>query len=344
MSWKLNGASVEVAFIAGRAMADGSPTGKGRARLVPPRSGRLPVSVFRPFTSLFAALGLAFTLPACAQPAPAVQAQQDADPALWVVRDKDTTIYLFGTIHVLKPGLSWFDEAVKKAFDRSGTLVLEMVEPDQETQQKIVISKAFAKGGPPLTEKLPEDKRAAFVKALEDNKLPRAQFERMQPWFAAISLSVLPVQKLGYDAGNGPEGVLTTAAKAQKKQVMGLETFEGQMSIFDSLSEKAQLDLLNSTVEELPKAGEMMDRMVTDWAAGDPDGLAETMNEGLKDSPEVGKALLADRNAKWAAWIAERMRTPGRVFIAVGAGHLAGPQSVQAQLGKYKLKAVRIKY
>ena len=299
--------------------------------------------MFRSFTSLFASAGLAFSLPACAQPAPAVQ-QQDADPALWVVQDKDTTIYLFGTIHVLKPGMSWFDEAVKKAFDRSGTLVLEMVEPDQETQQRVVVSKAFDTKGPPLMEKLPAEQRVAFRQALSENNLSSASFERMQPWFAAISLSVLPIQKLGYDARNGPEGVLTRAAKTQKKQVIGLETFEGQMSIFDSLSQKAQIDLLSSTIEELPKAGETMDRMVEDWAKGNPDGLAATMNESLKDSPEVHKALLVDRNAKWAAWIAERMRTPGRVFIAVGAGHLAGPQSVQAHLGKYKLKAVRVKY
>lgn len=286
--------------------------------------------------------GLAITLPACAQPAPA--AQQDADPALWVVRDKDTTIYLFGTIHVLKPGLSWFDEAVKKAFDRSGTLVLEMVEPDEDTQQRVLLSKAFAPDGPTLSEKLPEEKRAPFIKALADNKLPLASFDRMQPWFAAISLSVLPVQKLGYDAKNGPEVVLTRAAKAQKKQVIGLETFEGQMSIFDGLSEKAQVELLTSTIEEMPTAGETMNRMVTDWAKGDPDGLAATMNDNMKQSPEVAKALLADRNTQWAAWIAERMRTPGRVFVAVGAGHLAGPDSVQNKLQKYNLKAVRIHY
>ena len=342
MSWKLNGASVEVAFIARRAMADGSPTGKARARLSPPRRGRSQPLVFRSLTSVFASLGLAFALPACAEPAPVVK--QDAEPALWVVKDKDTTIYLFGTIHVLKPGLSWFDEAVKKAFDRSGTLVLEMVEPDAETQQKVVVSKAFDTKGPPLTEKLPEGKRAQFVKTLEENKLPLGSYERMQPWFAAISLSVLPVQKLGYDAKNGPEGILTRAAKAQKKQVMGLETFEGQLSIFDSLSQKAQIELLTSTIDELPKAGETMNRMVDNWAKGDPDALAATMNESLKESPEVAKALLVDRNAKWAAWIAERMRTPGRVFIAVGAGHLAGPDSVQAHLRKYKLKAVRVRY
>jgi uncharacterized protein YbaP (TraB family) len=298
--------------------------------------------VFRSLFPLFAAVGLSLALPACAQPAPV--AKQDADPALWVVRDRDTTIYLFGTIHVLKPGLTWFDEAVKAAFDRSGTLILEMVEPDEETQQRVVLAKAFDPAGAPLSEKLPPDKRPAFVKALEDNKLPLASFDRMQPWFAAISLSVLPVQKLGYDARNGPEGILTRAAKAQKKQLMGLETFEGQMSIFDSLSEKAQIDLLTSTVDELPTAGATMNKMVENWSKGDPDGLADTMNKDMKDSPEVKKALLTDRNAKWAAWIAERMRTPGRVFIAVGAGHLAGPDSVQAQLGKYRLKAVRVRY
>ena len=87
-----------------------------------------------------------------------------------------------------------------------------------------------------------------------------------------------------------------------------------------------------------------MDKMVDDWSRGDPDALAREMNKGLKDSPEVAKALLTDRNKQWAGWIAERMRTPGTVFIAVGAGHLAGANSVQEQLKAYKLDAVRVKY
>lgn len=298
--------------------------------------------MFRSVTAAFATLGLAFALPACAQPAPV--AAKDADPALWVVKDKDTTIYLFGTIHVLKPGLSWFDEAVKKAFDKSGTLVLEMVEPDQATQQKVVLSKAFALDGPTLSEQLPADKRPAFAKALKDNGLPLAQYDRMRPWFAAISLSILPLEKLGYDPANGPEGILTRAAKAQHKQVMGLETFEGQMSLFDKLSHKGQVDLLASTIDELPKAQENMDKMVADWAAGRPDELAKEMNASLKDTPEVAETLLINRNRQWAGWIAERMKKPGKVFIAVGAGHLAGPGSVQDQLQRYKLKAVRIRY
>lgn len=291
------------------------------------------------------ALLLALPLPACAQqqPKPAA-APQDADPALWVVKDKDTTVYLFGTIHVLRPGLSWFDEAVKKAFDSSQTLVLEMVEPDAQTQQRVVTGKAFAPAGTPLTEQLPLNYRPAFQKAMTDGGLPPMAYNRMRPWFAAITLSLLPVQKLGYDPANGPEKVLSDAARAAGKPVVGLETFEGQLGIFDRISPPAQLKLLESTLDELPTAETTFRKLVNAWAAGNPDGVATEMNDSLKDSPEVAKALLVDRNKKWAAWIAERMKRPGTVFIAVGAGHLAGSQSVQQQLGAYKLKAVRVRY
>ena len=298
-----------------------------------------------PFRAALSAFALSLALPACAQVAPKpAQAANDADPALWVVKDKDTTIYLFGTIHVLKPGMTWFDEAVKTAFDRSQQVVLELVMPDPAKMQTLVMATGVAKDGPTLTEQLPADKRAAYAKAVTDLGLPANAFDRFKPWLAATNLSIAPLSKLGYDAANGPEQVITAAAKAAGKPVVGLETFEGQLGIFDGLSKPAQVKLLESTIDELPSANATMDKMVADWARGDPDALAREMNKGLKDSPEVAKALLTDRNKRWAGWIAERMRTPGTVFIAVGAGHLAGANSVQEQLKAYKLDAVRVKY
>jgi uncharacterized protein YbaP (TraB family) len=185
----------------------------------------------------------------------------------------------------------------------------------------------------------------SLTKAMTETGIPAPAWEKMRPWFAAITLSIAPVQKMGFQAENGPEGVLTRAARAAGKQVTGLETFEGQLSIFDGLSQKGQVQLLESTIDELPTAGDTMQRMVDDWAKGDPDALAKEMNEAIKDSPEVAKTLLTDRNTRWAAWIAERMKRPGTVFVAVGAGHLAGPDSVQAQLAAaHKLKATRIAY
>jgi len=288
-------------------------------------------------------LALMLALPACAQTTPAKD-PNDADPALWVVKDADTTIYLFGTIHVLKPGLSWFDEAVKTAFDKSDQLMLEMVQPDPATMQQIVLKNGIVTTGPTLTEQLPADKRGAYLKAVADLGADPRNFDRMKPWLVGVTLSLAPIQKLGYDPKNGPETVLADAAKAANKPVAGLETAEQQIGYFNGLSQKAQIDFLTSTIDDLPKAGEEMAEMVDEWAKGDPDALARTMNESLKDSPEVAKTLLTDRNARWATWIKERMAKPGTVFIAVGAGHLAGGDSVQAQLAKQGIKAQRIAY
>lgn len=294
------------------------------------------------------ALGLLLALPACAQQPTAKapdRAANDADPALWVVKDKDTTVYLFGTIHVLKPGLSWFDEAVKTAFDRSNEVKLELVMPDQAAMTKLVMATGVAPAGAaPLTEQLPADKRPAFTKAVVDMGLPANALDRFRPWLAATQLSIAPLSKMGYDSANGPEAVITAAAKQAGKPLTGLETAEQQLGFFGSLSQPAQLQFLESTVDELPKLDETMATMVKEWADGDPDALAREMNDNLKDSPEVAKVLLTDRNARWAQWIKGRMAQPGTVFIAVGAGHLAGPDSVQAQLAKLGLKAERIRY
>ena len=292
---------------------------------------------------LFAAPG-ALAQQAPAAPAPAA-ATKDVDPALWVVKDADTTIYLFGTIHILRPGLSWFDEAVKKAFDESGELVTEIgVMPDPAAAQPLIMKYGFNPPGPTLTEKLPADKRAAFAKAVADLGLPQAAIDRFDPWLAAVQMSMLSVIRLGYDPKSGVEEALNTAAKAANKPISGLETMEQQFSFFDSLSEESQIAYLVETVDKLAEAGPMLDKMVAEWGEGDADGLAAVMNDGLKAAPQVGKVLLADRNARWAEWIQARLDKPGVVFVAVGAGHLAGGESVQTYLAKRQIKTTRIEY
>ena len=103
-----------------------------------------------------------------------------------------------------------------------------------------------------------------------------------------------------------------------------------------------QVAFLNSTVKELDQLGPMLDKMVVLWGKGDPDALAVTMNESLAATPELAKVLLWDRNARWADKIKERLRQPGTVFVAVGAGHLAGDHSVQEYLKLRGLTARRI--
>lgn len=289
--------------------------------------------------------GASAQAPAAAPPlAAAVQASTAADPALWVVKDADTTIYLFGTIHVLKPGLRWFDEGVKTAFDASQQLVLEMVQPKPAVMQGIIMKAGFTTEGPTLTEKLPEADRAAYLKALAGLGLPAAALDRADPWLAATQLSLIPVLRSGYDVTNGPETVLSAAAKAAGKPVIGLETAEQQIGYFDTLPEGLQIKFLASTVKDLPKVSSTLQTMVTDWSAGKPERLGKTLNEGMRETPEIGRILLADRNMRWADWLSARMGQPGTVFVAIGAGHLAGNDSVIAQLKRHKLKARRVKY
>jgi uncharacterized protein YbaP (TraB family) len=275
--------------------------------------------------------------------APAAYAQtRDADPALWVVKDADTTIYLFGSFHALKPGVVWFDDAVKTAFDKSDQLMLEMVEPDAATLQGMVVRMALNPNGPTVTEQLPADKRDAYTKAMTEAGVPPAMFDRFDPWLPAIAMTTASAARLGYDPALGVEKTLTAEANAAHKPIAGLETAEQQLGYFDGLPAPLQIKYLVSTIDDMDQMGPMLDKMVGEWSAGDPDALGRDMNESLRETPELGKVLLTERNARWAEWIEKRMAEPGTVFIAVGAGHLAGPDSVQAFLAKRNLKAERV--
>ncbi|MDX3908772.1 MAG: TraB/GumN family protein [Sphingobium sp.] len=286
--------------------------------------------ILRLILSLWLLLGLSTA--AHAQEVAAKPSEVSADPALWVVKDEDTTIYLFGSVHVLKPGTVWFDDEIKAAFDKSDELVLELVEPDQATMAQKVAALGIDPDGPPLTEKLQAKPRAAYVSAMTANGLPWQALEKFQPWMAGITLAVAPLGRLGYAADAGVEKTLTAAAKQAGKRIEGLETVDQQLGYFATLPENQQIAFLNATVAELPEMETTFARMIASWKKGEVDALAKEMNDSLEATPELAQVLLFNRNANWAKWIRARLDAPGTVFIAVGAGHLAGPQDVQDKL------------
>lgn len=296
--------------------------------------------MLKPLTRAAAALALLFAPLAHAQQAPL----KDADPALWVVKDRDTTIYLFGTVHVLKPGLGWFDEAVKKAFDRSRQVMLEIVEPDAATMEGLLIKLGMDANGPTISSQLPPDKLAAYRKILAELGAPVESYDHFKPWLPAVAISVGLLPKYGYDPQSGAEKVIAAAAKAAGKPLGGLETAEQQLGYFASLPRDRQLVFLEQTIDQVPDTAATLDQMVASWAKGDVRTLGIAMNKDVAGMPDMARILLTERNARWATWIAKRMRRPGTVFLAVGAGHLAGPNSVQAFLEKHHLHAMRINY
>ena len=263
-------------------------------------------------------------------------------PALWKVADEDTTIYLFGTVHALPDGVEWYRGSIETALGSADTLVTEIpadATSDPASQQAIAMQ-AMLPEGETLRGILGEEQSAKYEAALTGFGLPVNAFDRFEPWFAGMTMAVLPLLKNGWTAESGVENVVeTNAGEAVARDA--LETVEYQIGVFDNLPQDTQIEFLMSTIDNIDQLVPLMDEMLAEWVAGDADGLAELMNRSLTD-PALAKALLYDRNANWAEWIDERMDTPGTVFIAVGAGHLAGEKSVQDYLAGRDIAVTRV--
>lgn len=261
-------------------------------------------------------------------------------PALWQVADKDTTIFLFGTVHALpKDGADWYDARIERAFAASDELVTEVDIANVANSGQSLQAAGMLPEGQSLRAMMAPADRMKFEESLVGLGLPIEAMDRFEPWYAAMTLSLLPVMRAGYDPETGAESKLTAAADGKRKAA--LETVQQQIDLFDGLPMEAQLSFLRETVNSINKAATTLDAMVAEWMKGDADALAALLNEEL-DDPVLYKRLLTDRNAHWAQWIDQRLDRPGTVFVAVGAGHLAGQNSVQAQLRKRGIKARRL--
>ncbi|MEP7008169.1 MAG: TraB/GumN family protein [Sphingomonas bacterium] len=265
---------------------------------------------------------------------------EDAHPALWKVQRGDATIYLFGTTHALKPEVTWFDGPVKAAFDQSQELVLEVLEPDP-ARMAAIVGTATTSDTRPLIDRLPEKERPAYAQRLASFGLPPAAFDRFDPWFAMVNFGGLALRKAGYDTNLSCEHILVAAARNSGKALVGLETPEQQFGYFKSAPLPLQLESLVRLLDREDRTAEVVDNIARLWRGGDPEGVAAAMNAEFT-SPAFAKTIVTDRNARWALWIAARLARPGIAFVAVGAGHLGGKESVQAILARDGIKAERV--
>lgn len=309
------------------------------------------------------------------QPAAQATAATPKGPALWKVADKDTTIYLFGTVHVLPKDVEWYDATIATALEGSDTLVTEIpMDPASEAaMQQLALQKGKLPAGTTLRSLLNDEQKAQYTAALEKlggkmeaqqlSQLPpetvtkykeakaagqvpnpadqlAGGFDQLKPWVVGLTMAIMPLTLEGYDPNSGVEKVLL--AKVPGKPKDALETAEFQLGIFDGMPQDAQVSFMIEAAKTIDETKPMLDRMVAEWVKGDADALAAVMNEGM-DDPKVAEALLYNRNANWADWIKTRLDKPGSVFIAVGAGHLAGPKSVQDVLARKGIKVSRVK-
>ncbi|MFP5394922.1 MAG: TraB/GumN family protein [Alphaproteobacteria bacterium] len=275
------------------------------------------------------------------QPIESIRSKPVAQPALWKVSDDDTTIYLFGTIHLLPKGIEWYDGRVANAFEQSQELVTEIPEVPQQKTMAVTMQLGALPAGQTLRGQMTPAERAKFEAALQSLSVPPSAFDQLKPWLASVAIMSIPLMQSGYSLDNGVEAQLDQRNKALGRPRLGLETLEYQLGIFDGLPNEAQKAYLFETVDALPVLTKEIAKMVEAWSQGDAQALAELLNDEM-DDPVLYKALLSDRNRNWSQWIDDRLDRPGTVFIAVGAGHLGGRDSVQEFLGKAGIKVERV--
>ena len=262
-----------------------------------------------------------------------------AGPALWQVSDADTTIYLFGTVHALPKDKQWFDARIERAWDASDEFVTEIDVTQVGASGQALAAAATLPAGQNLRQLMTPENRQQFEEAMVALGLPVEAFDTVDPWYASITMSLLPLLRTGYSPDSGVEQNLGGKVGTRKRDA--LETVQDQVNLFDKMPLDAQLSFLDQTVEALPEASVSLDQMVAEWAEGDAAQLAALMNSELSN-PILRDRLLIQRNANWAVWLDNRLKAPGTVFVAVGAGHLAGSGSVQDKLRKRGIKVRRI--
>jgi len=268
-----------------------------------------------------------------------------AEPAMWVVKDKDSTIYLLGTVHILKPETKWRTPRIDAAIAESKELWLELPGLTDEEMMAVMMPLVAQHGlspGKPLSSRLTPEEFKSLQDAAKLAGLPMEMLSIARPWFAAVGISTSAITRAGYDPKSGVEEKLKAIFGERSIKAKGLETVEQQMKVFTSMTEEEEMAFLRATLQDYDQAPVELDRMVADWAEGDLTDLGRMMVDEVKAvSPALYDELLTRRNANWAVQIEEMLKGSGTLLIAVGAGHLIGPDSVQVQLEARGIEAKR---
>ena len=265
--------------------------------------------------NLLVAAALAAAMPTGAPAAPV--AAPPPEPAMFVVRNANTTIYIFGTFHALDAKTQWFGASVKDAFDQSDELVLETLVPEEPG---------------PIALPNPGFRPPSVT--------PSASF------LATTRMAINAGRAQGLQVDNGADMVLRHAAEAEGKEVEGLETLQLQIDMFNRMPIAAAPTKARQTAsvsnDQIVGLSKVMAQMQAAWKRGDQSVFVTMLGQLKTASPDTYRMMFTERNERWADWIRARMQMPGTVFVAVGAGHLAGEDSLLVRLAERGLPSKRV--
>jgi uncharacterized protein YbaP (TraB family) len=245
---------------------------------------------------------------------------------LWKVQSKQGAIYVLGSIHYLRQENYPLKQSIQDVFGKSQTLVLE-IDPTNATperMQQVMREKARYEDGSFLQQHVSPETLKSVERRTRELGIDIAQMAPFKPWFVAISLMSLKLQKMGFDPNYGVDRFLAEQAKRGGKTVRGLETLELQFGLLEQLSASEQDSMLRQTLNELDLLNNGVDQLVKSWLSGDAAAVENLLLAGMKENPELYRKVVIDRNRRWLPVLINMIEQREAVLVVVGAAHLVG--------------------
>lgn len=267
-------------------------------------------------------------------------AAQDG-PAVWELRGRPGEVRLLGSIHFLRRSDYPLPAVVDRILDEADTVVFELDIDDLDpmVSQMLILRLGMLDDGRQLRDVMGGSDYRKAERLAADLGLDLGMLAGVEPWYAALNVMTLQMLKLGFEPELGLDEHLAGLASAAGKEVLGLETIEFQLGLFDELPERVQSELLLQTLEEAASVEQQMDRMVSAWRHGRSEELSGELSESFRQYPTVYRRLVVDRNRDWVDRILELSNRGGNVLVVVGALHLVGQDSVVDML---RARGVRV--
>lgn len=249
---------------------------------------------------------------------------------LWKVSEGDKSIFLLGSIHYLRKENYPLNQAILDAFDASDRLVLEidLQNTPAGAAQRLTLEKAVYRDGSNLAQNVSQETYQLASKRAAELGIDMQVVQPMKPWFVAITMLAVKLQRMGLDPKLGVDHHLAERAKRDGKPTSGLETLEFQLGIFDQLSKREQELMLRETAGELERIDKNVKDIVESWLKGDGERLAALLLAGMRQYPELQQKLVIERNRRWLDQIAKLVEQGNNAMVVVGAAHLVGQEGI----------------
>ena len=263
--------------------------------------------------------------------------------SLWELHGKRNTVYLLGSIHVLRPSDYPLPPAVLGAYGSAKSILMEvnLQDIDSPQVQSELLASALLPEGKSLPSILGKQRYERAAALAREVGVELATFDQFAPWFAAEAISQMQLAQLGFQPQSGVEMYFMERARSDGKTVAGLETVHEQIALFDAMSMDAQAEYLASSLEQARDLPKEVDAMVHAWQRGDTEWFDNQLKRELGRDPQLYQSLLVARNRKWTPKIEALLNEDGNYLVIVGTGHLVGLDSVIDLLKKDGIVAIQ---